>query len=211
MTRPSIRTWSRAVSLAAGIAWLGVGTAGLAAAQAVAGQPAPAFAHTDTRGTAWSLVALKGRFVVLEWFNHDCPFTRKHYGSGSLQRLQAAYTQRGVVWLSVNSSAPGKQGHLVAQEANALTDAKGAHPSAVLLDPDGALGRLYGAKTTPHLFVINPEGVVIYAGAIDDRASADPADLAHATNFVQRALDEALAGQPVSIPETKPYGCSVKY
>ena len=181
------------------------------AAGAAVGEAAPGFTLTDTTGTVQSLSALKGRFVVLEWFNPDCPFVKKHYGSGNMQRLQRTSTDRGVVWLSIDSSAPGKQGHVSAEQANALMQEKGAAPTAILLDPDGTLGRLYGAKTTPHLFIINPDGILMYAGAIDDTPSTDPADVQTASNYVERALDEALAGQPVSIPETKSYGCSVKY
>ena len=189
---------------------LGWGVA-VAHAEATVGKRAPAFTLADTAGQKRSLTEFKGRYVVLEWFNHDCPFTRKHYKSGNMQRLQQTYTDKGVVWLSINSSAPGKQGHLTPEQANTLTKDKGAAPTAVLLDPSGKVGRLYGAKTTPHLFIINPEGVVIYTGAIDDTPSADPADIPKATNYVQRALDEALAGKPVSIPQTRSYGCSVKY
>ena len=182
-----------------------------AQAQAVAGQPAPEFTVTDTTGAPRSLSALKGTFVVLEWFNNQCPFVRKHYDSGSMQRLQEAYTSKGVVWLTVVSSAPGKQGAVSAEEANDIIRQRGAHQTAMLLDPTGELGQRYGAKTTPSLFVIDPEGTVIYAGAIDDRPSTDPADLAGATNYVAQALDEAMAGRPVSVPETTSYGCSVKY
>jgi peroxiredoxin len=175
------------------------------------GETAPDFTVTDTRGAARSLSGLRGKFVVLEWFNQDCPFVRKHYGSGNMQRLQRAYTDRGVVWLSVNSAAPGKQGHVSPEQANALMQEKGAAPTAVLLDPDGTLGRRYGAKTTPHLFIVNPEGLLIYAGAIDDQPSTDPADVPRATNYVQQTLDAALAGKPVPVSETQSYGCSVKY
>ncbi len=180
-------------------------------AGAVVGQPAPAFTVTDTQGVPRTLSAFKGKFVVLEWFNPDCPFSRKHYDSQNMQQLQRVAAQRGVIWLSIDSSAPGKQGHLTPETANTFVTQRGAAPTAVLLDPDGAIGRRYGAKATPHMFVINPEGVLIYAGAIDDVPSADPADVARATNYVQRALDEAMAGQAVSTPETNAYGCSVKY
>lgn len=182
----------------------------LVGGQASLGRPAPLFRLTDTQGRVHSLVPLKGKFVVLEWFNPECPFSKKHYG-GNMQRLQRTYTGRGIVWLSIDSSAPGKQGHLTPEQANALIKERHMGSTAVLLDPDGSVGRLYGAKTTPHLFIINPEGVVIYAGAIDDQPSADPADIARATNYVQRALEEAMAGEAVSVPQTKPYGCSVKY
>lgn len=175
------------------------------------GTPAPDFSVTDTRGEPRTLAGLRGKFVVLEWFNPECPFTRKHYGTGNMQQLQQAYTGRGVVWLSVDSSAPGKQGHLTAEEANAFMEELDGHPTAVLLDPDGTLGRQYGAATTPHLFVINPAGVLIYQGAIDDAPSLDPADVETAANYVEQALDAALEGKPVPVASTQPYGCSVKY
>ncbi len=179
--------------------------------RAVVGQPAPDFSVTDTHGVARTLASFKGKFVVLEWFNPECPFTRKHYDSQHMQRLQRTTTQRGVIWLSIDSSAPGKQGHLTPEAANAFVTQRHAAPTAILLDPEGVLGRRYGAKATPHMFVINPAGVVIYAGAIDDIASADPADVSRAANYVQRALDEAMAGHAVSTPETSAYGCSIKY
>ena len=180
-------------------------------AEAQVGRPAPDFALTDTDGQARSLAGLKGRYVVLEWSNHECPFTRKHYTSGNMQRLQQRYTGQGVVWLTVVSSAAGKQGHVTAAQANGIRTERGDRSTAMLLDSEGRVGRLYGAKTTPHLFIVNPAGILIYAGAIDDTPSADPADTATAKNYVQQALDEALAGKPVSVQETKPYGCSVKY
>jgi peroxiredoxin len=180
-------------------------------AEAVVGQPATDFTLTDTTGQARTISKLTGSFVVLEWFNPDCPFVRKHYGSGNMQRLQQTYTQRGVVWLSINSAAPGKQGHLTPEAARQFVEKRAAHPTGVLLDPNGAVGRLYGAKTTPHLFIIDPNGVLIYAGAIDDIASPDPRDIPKAVNYVATALEEAMAGQPVSTPESHPYGCSVKY
>ena len=180
-------------------------------AEAVVGQPAPAFSLTDAHGATRSLGQFKGKFVVLEWFNNECPFVGKHYNSGNMQTLQAEATGRGVVWLTIVSSAPGKQGFLTPEQALAAIADRGAHQTALLLDSDGTVGRLYGAKTTPHLFIVNPEGRVIYAGAIDDYPSTDPADIPGATNYVRQALDEALAGRPVSVPSTKSYGCSVKY
>ena len=180
-------------------------------AEGVVGQPAPAFTLTDTKGQPRSLGEFAGRFVVLEWFNKDCPFVHKHYDSGNMQQLQAASTVREVVWLTMASSAPGKQGYMTAAEGEAVIAERHAHPTALLLDPDGTVGRLYGAKTTPHLFLIGPNGVLLYAGAIDNRPSTDAADIPGATNYVQQALDEALAGKPVSVPETTSYGCSVKY
>ncbi len=179
--------------------------------RAVVGEPAPEFSLTDVTGESRTLSQQKGSFVVLEWFNPDCPFVRKHYGSGNMQQLQQTYTQRGVVWLSIDSAAPGKQGHLTPDTAQQFIKEREVHASAVLLDPDGAVGRLYGAKTTPHMFVTNPEGVLIYAGAIDDIPSPDPADIPEAINYVATALEEAMAGNPVTVPESRPYGCSVKY
>lgn len=183
----------------------------LAAAEAVVGGPAPEFSLPDAAGQTRSLSEFKGKFVVLEWFNNECPFVGKHYGSGNMQRLQAAYTGKGIIWLTVVSSAPGKQGHLLPPQAQAVIRQRQSHQTALLLDPDGTVGRRYGAKTTPHLFIINPEGMVIYAGAIDDTPSTDPADIPTAVNYVQRALDEALDGRPVSVSKTASYGCSVKY
>ena len=195
-----------------GLSVMLAGNGRVRAAEAVVGQPAPDFTLTDAAGTVQSLAAHRGRFVVLEWFNKDCPFVRKHYDSGNMQRLQAAYTARRVIWLTIASSAPGKQGYLASpEEAREVIKQRGAHQTALLLDPDGAVGRRYGAKTTPHMFVINPEGRLIYAGAIDNRPSVDPADIAGAANYVERALEEAMAGKPVSTPETRSYGCSVKY
>lgn len=181
------------------------------AVDALVGKSAPDFTLTDTHGKKHSLSDYKGKFVVLEWINHDCPFVGKHYGSGNMQKLQKKYTKKGVIWLSINSSAPGKQGHCSPEKANKLTKEKDAAPTAVLLDPDGKVGKLYGAKTTPHMFIINPEGILIYNGAIDDKPSTNVADIAKAKNYVQTALDEALAGKKVTIRATQPYGCSVKY
>lgn len=190
---------------------LALAVPGALRAQAVAGQPAPAFALTDSNGKARSLGDFKGKYVVLEWVNHSCPFVGKHYDSGNMQRLQKAWTAKGVAWLSVNSSAPGKDGYVDGTQANALTRAKGAAPTALLLDPDGKVGRAYGAKTTPHMFVIDPQGKVIYAGGIDDKPSTDQADVATAKNYVSAALGEALAGGAVATASAPPYGCGVKY
>jgi peroxiredoxin len=180
-------------------------------AAAIVGQPAPAFSLPDTSGGQEALSAFKGKYVVLEWVNFECPFVGKHYGSGNMQKLQKAYTGKGVVWLSINSSAAGKQGALDASKANALVKEKGATPTAFLLDSEGTVGQAYGAKTTPHMFIIDPSGKLIYNGAIDDRPSTDKADIATARNYVQAALDEALAGKPVTTTSSQPYGCSVKY
>lgn len=175
------------------------------------GQPAPEFTLTDSDGKAHKLSDFKGKFVVLEWLNHGCPFVVKHYGSGNMQKLQREYTGKDVVWLSIVSSAPGKQGHMSAEETNKAKAEKGSAATAILLEEDGTVGRLYEARTTPHMFVVGPEGTLIYAGAIDSVASPDPADVAGAKNYVKQALDEAMAGKPVSEPSTKAYGCGVKY
>lgn len=175
------------------------------------GKPAPAFTLTDTHGTAHSLSSFKGKVVVLEWVNHGCPFVVKHYDSGNMQKTQQAAAADGVVWLSICSSAPGKQGNLSADEWNKTTAAKGAAPTAVLLDADGKVGKLYHATNTPQLFVLNAEGVVVYSGAIDSIASANVEDVPKAQNYVLAALADLKAGRPVAKPVTKPYGCSVKY
>jgi peroxiredoxin len=188
-----------------------VAAAGTALAAPQVGQPAPEFTLTDSDGQSHNLSDFKGKFVVLEWLNHGCPFVVKHYESGNMQNLQKEYTGKDVVWLSIVSSAPGKQGHMSPGETNEAKQEKGSAATAVLLDEDGTVGRLYNAKVTPELFVINPDGVLVYAGAIDDRKSTDPADVAGAKNYVKQALDEAMAGQSVSEPTTAAYGCSVKY
>jgi peroxiredoxin len=180
-------------------------------AAAGVGQAAPDFSLTDVKGGKHALSSYKGKFVVLEWVNYDCPFVKKHYGSGSMPRLQKAYTAKGVTWLTINSSAPGKQGNFASTEIESRSKAHGAAFSAYLLDTDGAVGRAYGAKTTPHMFVIDPAGKLVYAGGIDDKPSTDQADIASAKNYVQAALDEALAGKPVTVATSTPYGCSVKY
>ena len=175
------------------------------------GDPAPAFVGTDTKGTVHRLSDFKGKFVVLEWHNQGCPYVKKHYGSGNMQRLQKAWTAKGVVWLTIISSAPGTQGHVTAQQADAYAREQQAAPTAVLLDPSGEIGRAYDAKTTPHMFVISPDGVLVYNGAIDDKPTTDTADVTTAQNYVSAALSAAMAGQPVATAASKPYGCSVKY
>jgi peroxiredoxin len=182
-----------------------------AAAMAVVGQPAPSFSLADSNGKPHSLADYKGKTVVLEWWNYQCPFVGKHYGSGSMQKLQKEWTGKGVVWLTVSSSATGKQGYVDGTRANALMKEKGGAPTAVLLDHDGKVGRVYGAKTTPHMFVIDARGTVVYAGGIDDKPSTDQAEIATARNFVAAALAEVTAGKPVTTPTSQPYGCSVKY
>jgi peroxiredoxin len=185
--------------------------AGTAVAAPQIGQPAPEFTLTDSNGQSHNLSDFKGKFVVLEWLNHGCPFVQKHYDGGNMQGLQKEYTGKDVVWLSIASSAPGKQGNMSPEETNKTKEEKDAAPTAVLIDADGTVGKLYDAKVTPELFVINPEGTLIYAGAIDDKKSVDAADVAGATNYVKQALDEAMAGNPVSTPQTEAYGCGVKY
>lgn len=175
------------------------------------GSPAPAFTLVDTNGKSHSLADFKGKTVVLEWLNHDCPYVVKHYGANNMQTLQKNYTSKGVVWLSINSSAEGKQGNFPNDKANALTKEKSASPTAVLIDANGKVGMSYGAKTTPHMYVINPEGVLVYNGAIDDKPTTDKEDIKTAKNYVVAALDEVLASKPVSLATSKPYGCSVKY
>lgn len=175
------------------------------------GEPAPAFTATDSQGKTVSLADFKGKFVVLEWTNNECPFVVKHYKSGNMQATQKDAIAQGAVWLSVVSSAPGKQGHVDGKRADELSKERGATPSHVLLDPSGAVGRLYEAKTTPHMYLIGKDGKLLYAGGIDSIPSADPADIKDATNYVKVALAEAAAGKPVSNPVTKPYGCSIKY
>lgn len=181
------------------------------AAGAAPGAPAPAFVGATSEGGPLALESLRGKTVVLEWTNDGCPFVQKHYDSGNMQKTQAAVRDAGGVWVTVISSAPGRQGHVDAQKANALSASRGAGPSYVVLDESGEVGRAYGAKTTPHMFVIDPEGVVQYAGAIDDRPSADPKSLDGATNYVLAAVESVVSGAPVETPQTKPYGCSVKY
>jgi peroxiredoxin len=175
------------------------------------GETAPDFTLKDSKGNSQKLSSFSGKFVVLEWMNPECPFVKKHYSTGNMQSLQKEHTAKGIVWLSIISSAPGKQGYCTGPQAEANTKDQKASPTAVLLDPSGEVGQLYGAKTTPHMFVINPEGKLIYMGAIDSIRSANSSDCAKADNYIRQTLDAALAGKPVSTPETKSYGCSVKY
>ena len=185
-----------------------------AAAAAEAPTPgalAPAFALAATDGTEHTLADYRGQTVVLEWLNYDCPYVGKHYGGGAMQALQEEADADGVVWLSVVSSAPGEQGHFEPAEMDVRTEREGGRQSAVLLDPTGRVGRAYDAKTTPHMFVIGPDGRVVYNGAIDDRPTTDPADLDGATRYVAAALAALADGQPADPATTQPYGCSVKY
>jgi peroxiredoxin len=182
-----------------------------AAADPVVGQGAPQFAAVDSNGYTHRIGDYAGKVVVLEWTNADCPYTRKHYSSDNMQSLQRLARQNDVVWLSVISSAPGKQGYVDGAGANALTRSRGAEPTAVLLDPTGSVGRLYHAKTTPELFVIDKNGVLQYMGGIDSIVSADSSDIAKAEPYFKEAMMAVVAGTPVPHPVTRPYGCSVKY
>jgi len=175
------------------------------------GSPAPSFTATDSQGKTDALDQFRGKYVVLEWHNQGCPYTRKHYVSGNMQALQKEWTAKGVEWFTVVSSAPGEQGYVTAAEENAYVAKMHAAPSAVLLDSHGQLARLYNAKTTPEMFVIDPSGKLIYEGAIDDRPTPDPDDVKGANNYVSDALNEAMAGKPVATSHTRSYGCSVKY
>jgi peroxiredoxin len=175
------------------------------------GDPAPDFTGTDSHGQTHKLSEYKGKFVVLEWTNNGCPYTRKHYDSGNMQSLQKQWTAKGVVWLTILSSAPGEQGYMTASQENAYIGKVHADPTAAILDPQGAIGHLYAAKTTPHMFVIDPSGKLIYDGAIDDHATTDASDIPSSKNYVSAALTEAMGGQAVATAYTRPYGCSVKY
>lgn len=180
-----------------------------------AGGPAPAFTATDTRGRSHSLAGYAGKWVVLEWFNHGCPYTKKHYqrvnGIGNTQAMQQEYTRRGVIWLSIISSSPGRQGYTTAEKAEDMARDRGAAPTAIIRDTAGVLGRLYGARTTPQYAIIDPQGVLRYSGAIDDRPTPSARDVAGATNYARAALDAGLAGRPIETAQTQPYGCDVKY
>jgi peroxiredoxin len=175
------------------------------------GEPAPDFTAVDSNGKSQRLADFKGKYVVLEWHNQGCPYTKKHYESGNMQRLQKEWTGKGVVWFTIISSAPGTQGYVTPTQENDYVKQMNATPTAVLMDPGGTLGHLYAAKTTPHMFIISPSGTLIYDGAIDDHPTSDQADIAGSKNYVSSALAEALAGKTVTDPETRPFGCSVKY
>lgn len=176
------------------------------------GQPAPDFELTDTNGTAHKLSDYKGKTVVLEWTNHLCPYVKKQYGSGNMQKTQQTATSEGVIWLSINSSAKDNQGYLATgEDGNAVIAEQGSNATALLMDADGTVGHLYGAKTTPHMFVIDKEGVLVYAGAIDDHPSASTKGLENAKNYVLAAIDDLKADKPVETATSQPYGCGVKY
>jgi peroxiredoxin len=180
-------------------------------AAAKVGDAAPEFAAIASNGKTVRLTDYRGKYVVLEWHNNGCPYVGKHYNSGNMQRLQKQWTSKGVVWLTILSSAPGKQGYVTASEENDYLIKEQAAPTAALLDPTGEIGHLYDAKTSPQMVVIDPQGIVIYSGAIDDKPTTDLQDVPGASNYVSLALEEAMAGKPVQTPATRPYGCSVKY
>jgi len=207
-------TISRRILLSAAV----IGAAGLLAipqsgnaAGVQVGQPAPAFSAVDTNGKAVSLADLKGKTVVLEWSNHECPFVKKHYTGNNMQALQKKWTAQNVVWLTIVSSPTGEQGYVDAAQANKLTTDRGASPSAVLLDPKGQIARAYGAQVTPHMYVIDKTGKLAYAGGIDDKPSTRLDDLKGANNFVDNALSEIAQGKAVTASTSRPYGCTVKY
>ena len=196
----------RNVAVAAGLAMV------CASAMALKpGDPAPDFKGVDSNGKVQTLAQYRGKYVVLEWANKGCPFEQKHYKSGNMERLQREWTAKGVVWLSVISSAPGQDGYVTPPEENDYLRTMKAAPSAAILDPSGTIGRLYSAKTTPDMFVIDPQGRLVYEGAIDDQPTPDPASLKDAKNYVSAALEASMAGRPVETPVTRSYGCSVKY
>ena len=180
-------------------------------ASAKVGAMAPEFTVKDMNGNSHNLSDFTGKYVVLEWLNYGCPFVGKQYGSGNMQALQKEWTAKGVVWLSVISSAPGEQGHSANDKAKADYKSKGSNDTTVILDESGVVGKAYGAATTPHMYIINPNGKLIYNGAIDDKPTTDQADVKTAKNFVAAALSEAMAGKTVTLATSQPYGCNVKY
>lgn len=187
-------------------------TTSLAQAAADIGKPAPDFHLTDTSGETHRLSDFEGQTVILEWTNHDCPFVQKHYDSGNMQSQQrSARDEHDAVWLTVISSAPGKQGHVSAARADALTEQRNAAPTALLFDTSGDVGRAYEASTTPNMYIVDAEGTLVYKGGIDSIRSADQSDIPKAEQYVTRALDEMAAGEAISQPVTRPYGCSIKY
>ena len=188
--------------------------AGLVAAAHAAvapGLPAPGFSLTSVDGATVKLSQYRGKYVVLEWFNSECPFVQKHYNSGNMQKLQADYADKGIVWLAINSTNPEHSNYRDAGRSKQILSDWNAKPSSLLLDPDGTVGRAYGARTTPHMYVIDPDGKLVYMGGIDDKPSFSERDIPGANNYVVAALEELLAGQAVTNSDTRPYGCSVKY
>lgn len=200
-----------ALRTAAAQACLAIALSTTALAAAEVGKPAPDFTGVDSKGNTVKLSDFRGKTVVLEWTNHGCPYVVMHYRTNNMQALQKETTGKGIVWLSVISSAPGRQGHVAGIEADQLTETRGAQPTAVLLDPKGEIGRIYDARTTPHMYVIKPDGTLAYKGAIDDRPSTRDAGVEKALNYVRNALGQMTAGKPVDPAVTRAYGCSIKY
>lgn len=186
-------------------------SAGAAFAAPTVGEPAPVFTATDTKGVEHTLSDFQGKTVILEWNNPECPYVVKHYDSGNMQSLQEEATEAGAVWITINSGAEGKQGHMTAEEANAMMEEAGLNSTAYIIDDSGEIGGMYEAKTTPHMFVIDPEGTLVYQGAIDDDPSFKQEGIATATNYVKAAWEAVAAGEAVEVATTQPYGCSVKY
>jgi peroxiredoxin len=194
------------------LALTALSTGALLAAEAPkVGAAAPNFSLPDSKGKTHSLGDFKGKFVVLEWFNPGCPFVQKHYESDNMQKLQQQFTDKNVVWLTIDSAAPGKEGYLTPSDAEKRLAQWKMHSTALLLDPDGRVGHEYAATNTPHMYVIDPSGKLIYSGAIDSKPTYNPADIPSSTNYVKAALEEAMAGKPVSTPTSRAYGCSIKY
>ncbi|MEM7018933.1 MAG: thioredoxin family protein [Pseudomonadota bacterium] len=200
-----------AVVAMAGIAILNSNDVSAANSAVSVGAPAPDFSGMDSNGKTHKLSDYQGKTVVLEWTNHDCPYVVKHYSSGNMQSTQKDLTEKDVVWLTVISSSPGTQGHVSAEKANELTTSRGAVPSAVILDESGDIGRLYGAKTTPHMYIVDEAGQLVYMGGMDDKPSPSKSSLEGATNYVRVAMTEMAEGKPITSAVTRPYGCSVKY
>ena len=175
------------------------------------GTAAPEFSLPDSNGKTHSLSEYKGKYVVLEWFNPECPFVKKHYGSDNMQKLQAEYTGKGVVWLTIDSNAPGSEGNITADQAKKIMDSWKTKQTALVLDPESKIAKAYGAKNTPNMVVVGPDGKIVYEGAIDSKSTPNPADIPSSTNYVKAALDEALSGKPVSNAQTRPYGCHITY
>jgi len=210
-TRRRFLGHTSAAILLAGVATRLGPRAAFAAVQAKVGEPAPLFTAPATNGTPVSVASYKGKIVVLEWTNHECPYVRKHYETGNMQALQREATGQGVVWLTLISSAKGEQGYVTAAQADELTASRKAAPTAVLLDEPGVVGRMYGAINTPHMYVVDKTGMLVYAGAIDDKPTTRRTDVTGASNYVRAALESVSTGQPVKTPITRAYGCTVKY
>ena len=211
MTYSSLRPACAALALALLTVFAFAAPAAAQTDQADIGEPAPDFTLEAADGETHSLSDFEGKYVVLEWLNFECPFVGKHYGSGNMQALQEKYTDEGVVWLSIVSSAPGKQGYYPPKEMIEQKKRHNGNMTAILMDPDGEIGKTYGATVTPHMYVINPDGELVYRGGIDDKPTTDEADIEGATNYVDRTLAAVMNGEEVSPKQAKPYGCTIKY